>query len=175
MPAMGIVVYAVVLLGAWVVFAGTVHVLSTLTGAAVVTLSMVLFHRGISGGWLPGSREPYTGPLRPRRVLYALAFLPIFLGKIFVSGLIIARFALTPGVSFWPGIVKTQGGLPSIGATTILANFITLTPGTLTLDYDARSDTLYIHWMDVSEYEAQDIDEQVTSNMRPWVREISGW
>lgn len=172
---MGIVVYAITLLGAWIVFAGSADLLSTLLGASVVAISMVLFRRGINGEWLPGHGAPEPAQTHFLRILYALAFLPIFLGKIFLSGLVIARFALTPGVSFWPGIVKTAGGLPSIGATTILANLITLTPGTLTMDYDADSDILYIHWMDVSEYEAQDIDGQVTSNMRPWVRGISGW
>ena len=172
---MGIVLYAAALFGAWLVFAGSADLFSALLGGSVVTIAMALFYRSIRGGWLPGQGTVQHRQQHPRRILYALVFLPIFLGKIFVSGIVIARFALTPGVSFWPGIVKTTGGLPSIGSTTILASLITLTPGTLTMDYDADADILYIHWMDVSEYGAQDIDAQVTSNMRPWVRVISGW
>lgn len=167
--------YAVALLGAWLVFAGSADLLSTLLGGSVVSVAMILFHRSILGKWLPGHNAQKPARMYPQRFLYALLFLPIFLGKIFLSGIVIARFAVTPGVSFWPGIVRTHGGLPTIGSTTILASLITLTPGTLTMDYDAQTDILYIHWMDVSDYEAHDIDEQVTSNMRPWVREISGW
>ena len=172
---MGIMLYAGALFGAWLVFAGSVDLLSVLLGGSVVTIAMILFHRSILGKWLPGYGTRKPGLIRPHRFLYALAFLPIFLGKVFLSGVVIARFAVTPGVSFWPGIVRTNGGLPTIGSTTVLASLITLTPGTLTIDYDARADILYIHWMDVSDYEARDIDEQVTSNMRPWVRRFSGW
>lgn len=172
---MGILGYAIMLFGAWLVFAGTTEPVSALLGGTVVTLAMLLFRRAIRGAWLPGHAAPVPQRFRPRRIICAFAFLPIFLWKVLVSGIVIARFAVTPGVSFWPGIVKTGGGLPTIGSTTILANLITLTPGTLTLDYDPHGDTLYIHWMDVSEYEAQDVDAQVTSGMRPWIREITGW
>jgi multicomponent Na+:H+ antiporter subunit E len=172
---MGILVYAIMLFGAWLVFAGTTAPATALLGGTVVTLATLLFRRSIRGAWLPGYSTPVPERFRPRRLIFALVFLPIFLWKVLVSGIGIARFALTPGVSFWPGIVKTSGGLPTIGSTTILANLITLTPGTLTMDYDPDQDMLYIHWMDVSEYEAHDVDEQVTSGMRPWIREISGW
>ncbi|TVR68392.1 MAG: hypothetical protein EA427_10805 [Spirochaetaceae bacterium] len=171
---MGIATYAIALFGAWIVFAGSADPLSALLGGMVILVAMILFRRSIQGRWLPGHEPQGRKRFHPGRIVYTLVFLPLFLGKIFLSGIAIARFAFTPGVSFWPGIVKTTGGLPTIGATTILANLITLTPGTLTMDYDPASDTLYIHWMDVSDYEARDIDGQITSGMRPWVRRISG-
>ena len=53
-----------------------------------------------------------------------------------------------------PGIVVIKTGLKSDIAKMILANSITLTPGTFTLD--VISDKLLIHWINVK---TEDIDE----------------
>jgi len=49
-----------------------------------------------------------------------------------------------------PGIVKVNIGLTNDISTTLLANSITLTPGTLTVDVDEEERALYIHWINVT-------------------------
>jgi len=46
-----------------------------------------------------------------------------------------------------PGIVKIKTGLKSEVARVFLANSITMTPGTLTVEIN--DDTLYIHWIEI--------------------------
>lgn len=173
------VVLAVLLFGVWVLFFGRPTVISAFIGVAVAAMGVRLF-----GGmfaeeqWLedPGSAvsDGRHVPARAgnwlRRLLYVGAFIPLFGWKVVTSGFNIALLALRPTVTLWPGIVRIKGGLPHITATMFLANLITLTPGTLTMDYDEESDDLYVHWIDVTGYGDEEMDDYVTSGMRPWVR-----
>jgi multicomponent Na+:H+ antiporter subunit E len=173
---MGLLLYALGLFLFWLVISGGSDLSSVVIGAAVTAAATLLFRSPLRGQWISENSEN-TDQERGRnwlaRGLRLMVFVPVFVAKVLASGFAIFRLAVTPGVTFWPGIVRTPGGLHGTGSTTILANLITLTPGTITLDYDAVDDTLYIHWIDVSEYEAEDIDSEVTSNMRPWIREVT--
>ena len=48
-----------------------------------------------------------------------------------------------------PAIVKIDPNLKTDMSVTILANSITLTPGTLTVDVDEKTNELYVHWINV--------------------------
>ena len=50
-----------------------------------------------------------------------------------------------------PGIVKISPNLKTDLGITLLANSITLTPGTLSVDIDEDTNDLYIHWINVKE------------------------
>jgi multicomponent Na+:H+ antiporter subunit E len=54
-----------------------------------------------------------------------------------------------PSLPVHPGIVKVKTTLTSDTALTFLANSITLTPGTLTVDIDKENGFLYVHWIEV--------------------------
>ena len=55
---------------------------------------------------------------------------------------------LNPYLPIKPGIVRIKTSLTSEFAKTILANSITLTPGTLTVEVDGED--FYVHWINVS-------------------------
>src|SRR6056297_1385421 len=92
--------------------------------------------------------------LTPASLGYTLIYLIVFLIELIKSNLDVARRVLTPSLPINPGIVKTKTILKSKMGRMILANSITLTPGTLTVDI--KDDTLYIHWIDVC---CEDIDK----------------
>ncbi|MBN1856403.1 MAG: Na+/H+ antiporter subunit E [Dehalococcoidia bacterium] len=50
-----------------------------------------------------------------------------------------------------PGIVRIAPGLTNDASVTLLANSITLTPGTLTVEVDDKTNNLYVHWINVDE------------------------
>lgn len=89
-----------------------------------------------------------------KTVFYTIWYLFVFLTELVKSNLDVARRVLTPSLPINPGIVKTQTVLKSKMGRMILANSITLTPGTLTVDIE--DDILYIHWIDVC---CEDIDK----------------
>ena len=70
-----------------------------------------------------------------------------------------------------PGIVKISPNYKTDLATTLLANSITLTPGTLTVDVDEKTNDLYVHWINVRRLPA-DI-EDVCGSFPAWIRRIA--
>ncbi|MFO8043777.1 MAG: Na+/H+ antiporter subunit E [Alkalispirochaeta sp.] len=171
---MSVFLYGVALWCFWLIITEVTGPGAVVAGIIVTGTATILFRSSLRGLWVSDGAAVSLRGRWLHRAVQLIRFIPLFLWKILSSGIAIARLALTPGVTFWPGIVKTPASLSGIGATTVLANLITLTPGTLTLDYTPDDDMLYIHWIDVSEYAADDIDSEVTSNMRPWIRKITG-
>ncbi|MGM0431675.1 MAG: Na+/H+ antiporter subunit E [Spirochaetota bacterium] len=96
------------------------------------------------------------GELRitPKRVLFALVFLVVFLVEVVKSNIDVATRVLKPVIPLKPGIVRVQTRLTSRLGRLLLANAITLTPGTITVDILGQD--LFIHWIYV---DAVDIDE----------------
>jgi multicomponent Na+:H+ antiporter subunit E len=85
--------------------------------------------------------------LQPRRIFWFLLYIPYFFYYCLRANLDVAYRVLHPDVPIRPGIVKVRTGLESEMAKTFLANSITLTPGTLSVDVDGQD--LYIHWINV--------------------------
>jgi len=84
----------------------------------------------------------------PRRWLLFLCYVPYFLYYCIRANLDVAYRVIHPDLPIRPGIVKVRTRLKTDLAKTFLANSITLTPGTLTVDI--RGQDLYVHWINVS-------------------------
>lgn len=77
-----------------------------------------------------------------------------------------------------PGIVKVKTGMPSDAALTLLANSITLTPGTLTVEVDADTNELFVHMIQVPDgvegKESITAEELFSASDCPgWIRRIT--
>ena len=83
----------------------------------------------------------------PRRWFWFLVYLPVFLYYCVRANIDVMLRVLHPDLPIRPGIVRIRTTLKSEMAKTFLANSITLTPGTLTVDIDGPD--LYIHWIHV--------------------------
>ncbi len=92
----------------------------------------------------------------PRRALFALLYFARFLWEMVKANVQVAAIVLNPRRPIKPGIVKIRTGLTNDTAMTILANSITLTPGTLTVDISPDARELYIHCITV---DGTDIDK----------------
>ena len=87
---------------------------------------------------LPLSRNLRVAP-------YALLYVAIFLKDLVVANFAVARMVLSPSMPIDPEVVELPLRVRSDVAITTIANSITLTPGTLTMDYDADRNCLYVH------------------------------
>ena len=76
-----------------------------------------------------------------------IIYLVVFLKNLVLSNWDVARRVIDPKLPINPGIVAIKTNLKKDYKKLMLANSITLTPGTITLD--VKDDTLYIHWIDV--------------------------
>ena len=74
-------------------------------------------------------------------ILYIL----FFLKELLFSSISVTKTVLFPKGRVCPGIVKVPLDLKSDLGITILANTITLTPGTLSLDVSSDKKFLYVH------------------------------
>jgi multicomponent Na+:H+ antiporter subunit E len=91
--------------------------------------------------------------LSVKMVLFSLIYVIVLFWEIIKANLDVAYRVIHPKMPIKPGIVIIKTRLKSDIAKVILANSITLTPGTFTLDI--IGDELLIHWINVK---AEDID-----------------
>ena len=85
-----------------------------------------------------------------------------------------AKRALSPKLNINPGIIKVPVDVPTEYGKTMLANSITLTPGTITVDIDEHEGQTwyYIHWIDVVETDRTAAGEIIKGRMEKWLRRI---
>ena len=92
----------------------------------------------------------------PLRYWYFITYyLPVFFWELIKANVDVAYRILHPDLPIKPGIVKVKTILKSDTALTFLANSITLTPGTMSVDIDKDKGILYIHWINVK---AKDVE-----------------
>jgi multicomponent Na+:H+ antiporter subunit E len=77
-----------------------------------------------------------------------LRFFGIFMGALLKANIDMAQRVLSPRLPINPAIVEIHTNLRSPLGKLLLANSITLTPGTLTVD--VIDDRLQVHWIDVT-------------------------
>ena len=98
----------------------------------------------------------------------------VFLGELIKANLDMARRCFGGCKDVNPGIVKVPVDLPDGYAQAMLANSITLTPGTITMDIaeeDGKS-YFYIHWIDVAETDREKAGEVIKGRMEKWIGRI---
>ncbi len=83
--------------------------------------------------------------LQPHRYFWFIIYLFVFTWSCIKANIDVAYRVLHPAMPIKPGIVKVRTTLTSGFARTLLANSITMTPGTLTVDI--IGDYFYIHWI----------------------------
>ena len=88
------------------------------------------------------------------RWFWFILYIPVFTWEMAKANFDVAYRVLHPKMPITPGIVKVKTKLKSEMGKVFLANSITLTPGTFTIDL--KDDILYIHWINVR---YKDIDE----------------
>lgn len=108
--------------------------------------------------------------LMPHRVLWALAYVPVLLWYVVKANLDVAYRVLHPALPIRPGIVRAKTKLRSPSARVLLANSITLTPGTLSVDL--VDDVLYVHRIHVPEENADEETERSLDKFETFIRRI---
>jgi multicomponent Na+:H+ antiporter subunit E len=82
-----------------------------------------------------------------KRALWLLYYAIIFLWECIKGNIDVALRVLHPDLPIRPGTIKVKISLRSDIGITFLANSITLTPGTTSVDVDKDNGYLYVHWI----------------------------
>jgi len=83
-----------------------------------------------------------------------LSLLLLFVRELILSALKVAWLVLQPKLRIRPAIIAYPLTVTNDAQITLLANMITLTPGTLSVDVSADRKTLYVHAIDLESKEA---------------------
>ena len=120
-------------------------------------------------------REPESESLEkwfsPARWFWALVYLFVLGFSVLKANIDVAYRVLHPAMPIRPGIVKVKSKLTGAAARTILANSITLTPGTLTVDITDEG-ILYVHWIDVKSQEIEDATDRIIGRFEWFITKI---
>jgi len=109
----------------------------------------------------------------PLRYWYFFAhYVPIFLWQCLKANIDVAYRVLHPKLPINPGIVKVKTDLKTDTALTFLANSITLTPGTMSVDIDKDNGVLYIHWIDVKASDTKGATEIIVKRFEEILKKI---
>ena len=113
--------------------------------------------------------------LNPRRWFTFLVYLFPFFWAMAKANVDVAYRVITGRIN--PAIVKINPNMKNDMSLTFLANSITLTPGTLSVDVDQKTNELYVHWINVDPEVLKDMPRdhrQICGSFPDWARRIAG-
>lgn len=142
-----------------------------LIAGAVISFAVALF----SARFFVHEKAFYL--LNPVRIIILVFYCcVIFMWELIKANVDVALRALKPGkLNVNPGIVKVPVDIKSDYGTSMLANSITLTPGTITMDIakdEAGQKWFYIHWIDVAETDHKKAGDIIKGTLEKWVGRI---
>ncbi len=152
-----------VLFGLWLLLVGTLQEQEVIAGAV-----SALVVTAIAGPRLAIFTGVRFTPMAP---IHLVLYLGYFLVALVKANLDVAWRVLAPSLPIRPGVVRVRTGLVSPLGRLILANSITLTPGTLSVDI--LGDTILIHWIDCPP--GVDIEQATQAIVGSFERHISGF
>lgn len=103
-------------------------------------------------------------------ILFIALFIPTLIVELIKANIDVARRVLNPNLPLNPGFVKIPTEIKSDVGKLTLANSITLTPGTLSIDAD--DENVYIHWIDVSGTTPAEYQSKVSSRFESILRRV---
>jgi len=108
--------------------------------------------------------------LQPHRYYWFIIYLFVFIWECIKANFDVAYRVLHPAMPIRPGIVKVKTTLKSDMAKMLLANSITMTPGTITIDI--IGDYLYIHWIYVRSEDPEIYTAMITGAFEKYIKKI---
>ncbi len=133
--------------------------------------------KGFTVGYVLGALILYTfsrffgGTTYFRKLWLSLRLMVFFLKELVVANLTVARLVLRPRLKVRPGIIAFPLELKGDLEITLLANMITLTPGTLSVDLSPDRKTLFIHTLDIEDLEEE--KSKIKNGFEHYLKEIS--
>lgn len=107
---------------------------------------------------------------QPRRYKYFLLYIPFFGYELAKANLVMAYRILSPKLPIMPAIVKARTNLKSHTGRAFLANSITLTPGTMTVEM--KEDALYVHCIYAPTTDEKEVTRKIPGIFEKYLKEV---
>ncbi len=152
--------------GTWPFVDGKIDLQVMTAGVIAAFIVAVLFHE-----ILPKEHLVFISPVR---IFWTLVYLPVFFYYVIKANFDVVYRALHPKMPIKPGIVKIKTNLKTESGITALANSITLTPGTLTVDLTRQGEDnfLYIHWINVKSSDVEQATRLIARRFEWFLKRI---
>jgi multicomponent Na+:H+ antiporter subunit E len=158
-----IIAFILWLLLTWPVVDGQIDFQIVVAGLIASLIVAIMFHE-----ILPDEHHVFISPVR---IFWFLVYIPVFFYYVIKANLDVVYRALHPQMPIKPGIVKIKTNLKTDSAITALANSITLTPGTLTVDL-TDDGYLYIHWINVQSDDVEQATKFIAQRFEWFLKKI---
>lgn len=151
----------IVLFASYVALAGF-EMTELIVGAVVAAVLTIVITKSVN----------YTiGLMFPvKLIIFIVLYIPVFIFELIKANLDIARRVLSPKIPLNSGFVKVKTELEGDFGKLTLANSITLTPGTLTVDVNENE--LYIHCVDVPGETEEENQKAISSTFERILRVV---
>ena len=110
--------------------------------------------------------------ITPARIAWSLAYVVYLFLAIVKANFDVASRIVRIRIPLNPGIVSVRTKLSTPLGRTVLANSITLTPGTLSVEI--KGDILYVHWIDVASTDREEATKEIVAGFEKYLEVIFG-
>ena len=125
----------IILAISWALLTGDLDFINFIQGFVIGYIILFVLRRAI------GANQYF------KRIPKIISFIIFFLRELVKANIIVAYDILTPTDHMRPGIIELELEAETDAEITLLANLITMTPGTLSIDISKDRKKLYIHAM----------------------------
>ena len=121
-------------------------------------------------------RDFFLKPVHIRRPLRWFQMLLVFAREVIIANVSVAWIVIRPRLSIQPAAIQLPMDLRDDASITALANMITLTPGTWTIDVAPDRSALYVHCLSAPDVEAvkNQIKEQFEAPLKITIEPAGG-
>jgi len=96
-----------------------------------------------------------------------IKFTPTFIKNLVQSNIEVAKIVLNPNIPIHTGVIKLKTTLTNEQDKLLLANAITLTPGTITLELEG--DNLYVHVLNLKSLDRAVLQKEIIDNIEKYL------
>ena len=146
----------------WLLLTFNLSPANLVAGAAAALVTSLLFTKYFFGNVVKF--------IQPARYFWLLVYLVIFTWECIKANFDVAYRVLHPAMPIKPGIVKVKMDLKSDFARTMLANSITMTPGTISVDI--VGDELFVHWIYVKSEDPAEYSQKISGRFEKYIKKI---
>ena len=156
------ITYILIGLGFWLIFTFSLSVYNIIAGLIVSIIAVLLMGKYYI--------DDVSKLFQPQRYFWFVIYLIIFIWECLKANIDVAYRVLHPDLPIKPGIVKVKTNLKTKIGRTTLANSITMTPGTITVDI--IDDYIYVHWIYVHSTDPEVYSEKISGRFEKYIKRI---
>ncbi len=148
----------------YLIYTGSINIFEFILGTITALIIGLLFGEAII--------EKPSKLYNPLRWLWALIYMLLYFTIIeFKAHLHVLKLIIQPS-KVNPGIVRVPYGVETDYAITTIANSITNTPGTITVDVDEEKKVLYVHWITVVDTSDEGARKHISEVFEKYAKKI---